>query len=270
VASAANIAVLPSRLEYTRLRHGLRALGSQEVPFIFPPFRAWDEPVEEWLSAGLAAPARPPPERMGHVTVSNVKTASQREGDVRVDRSSASPLQNPYPMRGAISRERVCVAAARLIEGPLATSDDAVATVSRDMCLPCAPGSDDPSAQRDRREAVEALAATGSPTGSTCGCSAGARLPGATQMISRGSFAPGLTPCGAHRPVSAESAEPLSIFIITYVVVVTLRASYPRHTATHRPIKGITSLPGWYNHPAGRPLREERHPRCEKEREVGV
>ena len=155
VASKANIADLPSRLEYTRLR----ALGSQEVPFIFPPFRAWDEPVEEWLHAGLAAPVRPPPERMGRVTVSNIKTASQREGDIRVDRSSASPLQNPYPMRDAISRERVCVAAARLIEGPLAASDDAVAVVALDMCLPCAPGSDDPSAQRDRREAMEALAA---------------------------------------------------------------------------------------------------------------
>ena len=64
---------------------------------------------------------------------------------------------NP-PRVERVYRCRVCAAAARLIEGHLAASDDAVSIVSDDMCVPCAADSDEPQAQRDRREAMEALA----------------------------------------------------------------------------------------------------------------
>ena len=49
VPSKANIADQPSRGEFELLRE----LGSTEVPFVFPPFEAWDQPAEAWIARAM-------------------------------------------------------------------------------------------------------------------------------------------------------------------------------------------------------------------------
>ena len=53
VPSRANIADQPSRNDYELLGE----LGSAEMPFIIPPFAAWDEPAEAWMARAVTRAA---------------------------------------------------------------------------------------------------------------------------------------------------------------------------------------------------------------------
>ena len=100
VPSKANIADLPSRNDFALLEE----LGSVEVPFLFPPFAAWDQPAADWVDMALARgaeagvpPPPPDPVRPGRVSLGHARFANPRPGDVRIDRNSSSPLANRFP-----------------------------------------------------------------------------------------------------------------------------------------------------------------------------
>ena len=150
----------------------LNRLGSEERPLTLPPFAAWEAPMDYWVSEGVSevqvpgagpsaiVPAPSVAVVVGSVSVSNIRWATQREGDVRVDRTSGSVLGNPFRMHAtpAAHRVAVCEAAAELIRGVRAFAPTAVADVAAERCLECAEGLDEPGLQEARREAVESLA----------------------------------------------------------------------------------------------------------------
>ena len=173
VPSKANIADLPSRGELGLLEE----LGSEERPFVIPPFAAWDRPAAEWVDLAVArgGEAAPAAARPGRVAIGNIRFRGKpRPGDVRVDRRSASPLQNCFAMRGA-SRAQVCDAFGSLLCAPC-EDDDAPQRIARAARMParaleaeaCASG-----AQAGRLEALETLArrvATGEDVRLLCWC----------------------------------------------------------------------------------------------------
>ena len=164
VPSKANIADLPSRNDFALLEE----LGSVEVPFLFPPFAAWDQPAADWVDMALARgaeagvpPPPPDPVRPGLVSLGHARFANPRPGDVRIDRNSSSPLANPFRMRlrGA-SRMQVIDAFAALLKEPRG-DDEAPRRVAARAGLPRGTVSDDPfpkGSQAGRLDAIEALA----------------------------------------------------------------------------------------------------------------
>lgn len=75
-------------------------------------------------------------QRTGVAFWNRSNSSTDWRGKIVIDRSSSAPLQNPYRISGAATRQLVCIAAAQLIEGPLAASDTAVAQVATAMCIP--------------------------------------------------------------------------------------------------------------------------------------
>ena len=161
VPSKANIADQPSRGEFELLRE----LGSTEVPFVFPPFEAWDQPAEAWIARAMqrcGGQPRPGATR-GSVAIGNLRHKGRcTPADVRIDRPSGSPLRNPFRVLPGVPRERSVAAFAALLRAPRG-DDDAPrrivddpafglsrACLERDACQPCSQG--------ERLDAVDDLA----------------------------------------------------------------------------------------------------------------
>ena len=162
VPSAANIADLPSRLDFVLLQ----SMGAVEVPFIFPPFPAWDAPASVWLKAAQET-ARPPPMARGAITVANHRHASPREGDIAVDRAHDSALRNVFTMRSETERAAVCEAFRELCES--GDGADAAEVAARRGLAPVRDG----GCQAARLAQIEAVAqrmATGLDTRLVCWC----------------------------------------------------------------------------------------------------
>jgi hypothetical protein len=115
VPSKANIADLPSRGDFALLSE----LGSTSLPLILPDVAAWDDHAGAWMDraeAGASLMGEPPAERsarhaVGRVLVAHLRQRA-RDEDVRVDRTSGSPMGNPFPVgfTAGASREAVCAA----------------------------------------------------------------------------------------------------------------------------------------------------------------
>ena len=99
----------PSRGEFEKLD----ALGSASIELSLPDVRAFWEPASTWLdeAATLSGLDVDPKAPMGRVLIGNMAKQRSRDGDIKIDRTSKSPLANPFAIReGIASRDEVCEA----------------------------------------------------------------------------------------------------------------------------------------------------------------